>query len=76
MDGERSEAPYRRWIALEFDCPNPDWHVEPDAGEFEAEGGHAVMTELLAMRCRRAGEDLRHYNDVQVNAEVGPEPLA
>jgi len=70
------EVLYRRWIAFVFDRTNPDWHVEPDAGEFEAEGDHAVMSELPAMRWRRAGEDLRHYKDVQVNAEVRPEPLA
>lgn len=59
---------YPRWIAFLFDRPGPDWYFDPGAGEFEAEGKHAFMAELVALTCRRAGEDLRHYTDAQLNA--------
>lgn len=65
---ERIGELYPRWLAFLFDRPTPDWYFELDAGEFETEGEHALMAELVAMTCRRAGRDLRHYTDAQVNA--------
>lgn len=68
MERARIEALYPRWIAFLFDRASPDWYFDLDASEFEAEGEHALMAELVAMTCRRAGEDLQHYTNAQVSA--------